>query len=236
MKRKTWPSHLVLTFVNHPGRARDARRRGARPDPRERTDQVAPHPSELCDRGRAAPGRCPRPRHHHRRADAAGRDRGRARRPADRRTGRALLLLLRRAQPAHRSAPRKGKGPNCSSQNASVVSAGCAATKRASECGRPMVKNWDLAFLPADDPNGFAKVDLRMSRRVAQRHKHLLRSLPPLCNVILHNRVAAREPCSPVTARRHVVAVLCDLSELLESRHRWMQWVLLQFAPGNEKR
>ena len=33
-------------------------------------------------------GRCPRPRHHRRRADAAGRDRGRARRPADRRTGR----------------------------------------------------------------------------------------------------------------------------------------------------
>ena len=45
----------------------------------------------------------------------------------------------------------------------------------------------------ADDADGFAKVDLGMSRRMLQRHKHLLCPLTPAGDVILHNREAARE-------------------------------------------
>ena len=51
----------------------------------------------------------------------------------------------------------------------------------------------DLALHAADDADGFAKVDLGMSRRMLQRHKHLLSPLTPAGDVILHNREAARE-------------------------------------------
>src|SRR5258708_33742644 len=51
----------------------------------------------------------------------------------------------------------------------------------------------DLALQAADDADGFAKVDLGMSRRMLQRHKHLLSPLTPAGDVILHNREAARE-------------------------------------------
>ena len=51
----------------------------------------------------------------------------------------------------------------------------------------------DLALHAADDADSFAKVDLGMSRRMLQRHKHLLSPLTPAGDVILHNREAARE-------------------------------------------
>jgi hypothetical protein len=51
----------------------------------------------------------------------------------------------------------------------------------------------DLALHAADDADGFAKVDLGMSRRMPQQHKHLLSPLTPAGDVILHNREAARE-------------------------------------------
>ena len=51
----------------------------------------------------------------------------------------------------------------------------------------------DLALLPANDPDGFAKVDLRMAGRMHQRHEHLPGSLAPASHVILHDRDAARE-------------------------------------------
>ena len=51
----------------------------------------------------------------------------------------------------------------------------------------------DLALHTADDANGFAKVDLGMSRRMLQRHKHLLSLETRAGHVILHNREPARE-------------------------------------------
>src|SRR3974377_711649 len=51
----------------------------------------------------------------------------------------------------------------------------------------------DLALHAADDADGFAKVDLGMSRRMLQRHKHLLSPLTPAGDAILQNREAARE-------------------------------------------
>ena len=73
---------------DHPGRARHARRRGARADSRKRADQIAPHPPELRDRGRALLAACPRPRHHRAAPMLPAGDRGRARRAADRRPDR----------------------------------------------------------------------------------------------------------------------------------------------------
>ena len=74
---------------DHAGRAGDARRRGPRPDSRERADQGASGTAQLRHRRRAGRRGGPRPRDHHRRADAAGLDRGRARRRADRRRSSA---------------------------------------------------------------------------------------------------------------------------------------------------
>ena len=51
----------------------------------------------------------------------------------------------------------------------------------------------DLALHPADDRDRLPKIDLGMSRRMRQRHEHLLGSLTPASHVILHDRYAARE-------------------------------------------
>jgi hypothetical protein len=51
----------------------------------------------------------------------------------------------------------------------------------------------NLPLNPANDADRLAKVHLGMARRMRQRDKHLLRSLPPPRNVILHDREPARE-------------------------------------------
>ena len=52
----------------------------------------------------------------------------------------------------------------------------------------------DFALDAANHGNGFAEVHLGMSRRMNQRHEHLLRPLAPTSNVVLYNRDLAREP------------------------------------------
>lgn len=59
----------------------------------------------------------------------------------------------------------------CQSRNASVVSAGYALTKQASDCGRSMQKNMDLLPHATDHPHRFAEIHLRMARRMRQRTK-----------------------------------------------------------------
>ena len=54
-------------------------------------------------------------------------------------------------------------------------------------------KEVDLALHTADDAERFAKVGLRMSRRMCQRNEHLPGPLTPASHVILHNRDAARK-------------------------------------------
>jgi len=51
-----------------------------------------------------------------------------------------------------------------------------------------------LLLHPADDHDGFAKIRLRMPRRMRQRHEHLPPAALPLAHVILDDRVAAGEP------------------------------------------
>jgi hypothetical protein len=51
----------------------------------------------------------------------------------------------------------------------------------------------DLAFDPTDDSNRLAEVGLGMPRRMNQRDQHLLGTLPPARDVILHDRDATRE-------------------------------------------
>jgi hypothetical protein len=51
----------------------------------------------------------------------------------------------------------------------------------------------DLATLAADHRHCFAEVDLRMARRVHERDEHLPHPLPPLADVVLHDRVATGE-------------------------------------------
>jgi hypothetical protein len=46
----------------------------------------------------------------------------------------------------------------------------------------------DLALHPADDAQRFAKIGLRMSRRMRQRNEHLLAPLVPAGHVVLHDR------------------------------------------------
>src|SRR4030088_2982531 len=52
----------------------------------------------------------------------------------------------------------------------------------------------DLALDATDDADGFTKVCLSMPRWMHQRHKHLLRPLPPASDIVLHDRDAARDP------------------------------------------
>jgi hypothetical protein len=54
-------------------------------------------------------------------------------------------------------------------------------------------KKVDLALHAADDAEGLAKINLGMTRRVCERHEHLLRGLPPARHVILYNRDAPGE-------------------------------------------
>jgi hypothetical protein len=51
----------------------------------------------------------------------------------------------------------------------------------------------DLALHPADDADRLAEIDLRVTRRMRQRHEHLPCPLPPADNVVLHDRDATRE-------------------------------------------
>src|ERR1700724_3152746 len=51
----------------------------------------------------------------------------------------------------------------------------------------------DLAFDATDNSDGFTKVYLSMSRRMLQRHEHLLSPPMPAGHIILHNRDAACE-------------------------------------------
>jgi hypothetical protein len=51
----------------------------------------------------------------------------------------------------------------------------------------------DLAFYAANDADRFTKICLSMPGRMHQRDEHLLSSLTPTGNVILHNRDAADE-------------------------------------------
>jgi hypothetical protein len=51
----------------------------------------------------------------------------------------------------------------------------------------------DLALHTADDTHRLAEIDLRMPRRMHQRHEHLPRPLPPAGNVVLHDGEATRE-------------------------------------------
>ena len=54
-------------------------------------------------------------------------------------------------------------------------------------------KEVKLPLNAANDAERLAKVHLGMARQMRQRYEHLLRSLPPTGNVVLHNRDAARE-------------------------------------------
>jgi len=58
------------------------------------------------------------------------------------------------------------------------------------------IKSKEIGFLlkPANDDQSFAKISLRMARRMIQRHKHLFAAALLAANVILHNRIAAGEP------------------------------------------
>ena len=48
--------------------------------------------------------------------------------------------------------------------------------------------------LAANDPDRFAEVDLRMTRRMGQRHEHLTPAHPRPAHIVLHGRVAAGKP------------------------------------------
>ena len=58
------------------------------------------------------------------------------------------------------------------------------------------VKREEVGLLldPADEHHGFAKIRLGMARGVVQRHEHLLPAPLLIAHVVLHDRVAAREP------------------------------------------
>jgi hypothetical protein len=89
--------------------------------------------------------------------------------------------------------PKKLNARTWPSQKTSVVSAGVADHEAGVRVRRVKSEEVDLALHAADDADGFAKVDLGMSRRMLQRHKHLLSPMTPAGDVILHNRKAARE-------------------------------------------
>jgi hypothetical protein len=48
----------------------------------------------------------------------------------------------------------------------------------------------DLAALASDHRHRLAEVDLRMAGRMDERHEHLPHPLPPLADVVLHDRIA----------------------------------------------
>ena len=51
----------------------------------------------------------------------------------------------------------------------------------------------DLAALAADHRHRLAEVDLRMAGRMDERDEHLPHPVPPLADVVLHDRVATGE-------------------------------------------
>src|SRR5258705_1331479 len=51
----------------------------------------------------------------------------------------------------------------------------------------------ELALHAINEPDRLSEVGLRVSRWMHQRHEHLLRSLPPAGDIVLHNRDATRE-------------------------------------------
>ena len=57
-----------------------------------------------------------------------------------------------------------------------------------------MQKKWILAANAADHADRFAKIHLRMARRMRQLHEGLATSRPRDPHIILHHRIAAAEP------------------------------------------
>jgi hypothetical protein len=51
----------------------------------------------------------------------------------------------------------------------------------------------ELALHAINEPDRLSEVGLRVSRWMHQRHEHLLRSLPPAGDIVLHDRDATRE-------------------------------------------
>ena len=75
-----------------------------------------------------------------------------------------------------------------------------------------------LLLIPADHHFGFAKIRLRVARGVVQRHEHLTTTPLLLANVILHDRVAAREPVlvtQPIEYPLRRVALLTRLANII---------------------
>lgn len=57
--------------------------------------------------------------------------------------------------------------------------------------GKIKAEEMDLALDTADDPDGFAEVDLGMTRRMQQRHEHLTDTYASTAHIVLHRRIAA---------------------------------------------
>ena len=56
--------------------------------------------------------------------------------------------------------------------------------------GKVHHEQMNLLRHPADHRHRFAEVDLRMAGRMDERDEHLPHPLPPLADVVLHDRVA----------------------------------------------
>jgi hypothetical protein len=89
--------------------------------------------------------------------------------------------------------PKKAKAETWPSQNASVVSAGYALMKNASECRQRHREVVQLAAHPADLAERLAEVHLGVPGRMRQGHEHLLGPAFLLPNIVGDNRDPAGE-------------------------------------------
>src|SRR5215475_14394142 len=89
--------------------------------------------------------------------------------------------------------PKNVNARACPSQNASVVSAGYATTKQASECGRSNAKKWILRSTPPMIPIASPKSACACPGWCASGTNISSDRCRQSANVILHNRHTARE-------------------------------------------